>query len=129
MQPQLMSLRGEVEALQSEIAYFEGLPRMYVVEKGDFLYKIAEMDEIYADPLKWKRIYRANKDVLDGFSDPNLIYPDWDLDDPARLAAQLHGQGGREPLADRRRTGRSTGTGACGPTSSRPTTASSATRT
>lgn len=80
--PRLMSLRGEVDALQSEIAYFEGLPRVYTVEKGDFLSKIAGMEEVYADPLKWKRIYRANKDALDGFSDPNLIYPDWSLTIP-----------------------------------------------
>jgi nucleoid-associated protein YgaU len=53
-----------------------------VVEKGDFLYKIAGMEEVYADPLKWKRIWRANKGVLEGFSDPNLIYPDWELTIP-----------------------------------------------
>ena len=80
--PQLMSLRGDVEGLQSQIAYFEGLPRMYMVEKGDFLYKIAGMEEVYADPLKWKRIWRANKDVLEEFSDPNLIYPNWELTIP-----------------------------------------------
>ena len=80
--PQLMSLRSEVEGLQGQIAYFEGLPRMYMVEKGDFLYKIAGMEEVYADPLKWKRIWRANKGVLEGFFDPNLIYPDWELTIP-----------------------------------------------
>ena len=79
LEPQLMSLRAEIAALEQEIAYFEGLPRAYSVVKGDFLYKISGMDEIYADPLKWKRIWRANKDVIDGFDDPNLIYPDWDL--------------------------------------------------
>jgi nucleoid-associated protein YgaU len=79
LQPQLMGLRNEVNSLRSEIAYFEGLPRMYMVEKGDFLYKIAGQEEVYADPLKWKRIWRANKDVLENFDDPNLIYPDWEL--------------------------------------------------
>lgn len=82
LRPRLMGLRSEVEGLQSEIAYFEGLPRVYTVTKGDFLYKIAGMEEIYADPLKWKRIYRANKNMIDGFSDPNLIYPDWELTIP-----------------------------------------------
>ena len=77
--PQLMGLRSEVQALQGQIAYFEGLPKVYTVKKGDFLYKISGMEEIYADPLKWKRIWRANKDVVEGFSDPNLIYPDWEL--------------------------------------------------
>ena len=28
---------------------------------------------------KWKRIWRANKDLIEGFHDPNLIYPDWEL--------------------------------------------------
>jgi hypothetical protein len=82
LRPRLMSLRGEIESLESEIAYFEGLPRVYTVMKGDFLYKISGMEEIYADPLKWKRIWRANKEAIEGFSDPNLIYPDWELTIP-----------------------------------------------
>ena len=82
LRPRLMSLRGEIESLESEIAYFEGLPRVYTVMKGDFLYKIAGMEEIYADPLKWKRIWRANKNAIEGFTDPNLIYPDWELTIP-----------------------------------------------
>ncbi|MBD3348682.1 MAG: LysM peptidoglycan-binding domain-containing protein [Candidatus Eisenbacteria bacterium] len=40
------------------------------------------MEEIYADPHKWKRIWRANKDAIEGFNDPNLIYPDWQLTIP-----------------------------------------------
>lgn len=82
LRPRLMSLRSEVDGLESEIAYFEGLPRVYTVEKGDFLYKIAGLEEVYADPLKWKRIWRANKGMIEGFADPNLIYPDWELTIP-----------------------------------------------
>lgn len=77
--PTLKSLRAEVQALESEIAYFRGLPTMYTVKKGDFLYKISGFEEIYADPLKWKRIYRANRGLIEGFDDPNLIYPGWEL--------------------------------------------------
>jgi nucleoid-associated protein YgaU len=77
--PRLRSLRNEAESLRSQIAYFEGLPRMYTVQKGDFLYRISGMEEIYADPLKWKRIWRANRNVIEGFTDPSLIYPDWEL--------------------------------------------------
>ncbi len=79
LEPRLRELKNEVEELRSEIAYFEGLPRVYVVQKGDFLYKISGMEQIYADPEKWKRIWRANKDRIEGFNDPNLIYPDWEL--------------------------------------------------
>lgn len=79
IEPQLRSLKGEIEALEREIAYFEGLPNVYIVKKGDFLYKISEMEAIYADPLKWRRIYRANREIID---DPNLIYPDQELTIP-----------------------------------------------
>ncbi len=77
--PRLRELKGEVDALNGEISWYEGLPRVYVVQKGDFLYKISEMDAIYGDPLKWKRIYRANRELIE---DPNLIYPDWELTIP-----------------------------------------------
>ena len=79
IEPQLKSLKSEIGSLEGEIAYFEGLPRVYAVKKGDFLYKISEMEAIYADPLKWKRIYRANRELID---DPNLIYPDQELTIP-----------------------------------------------
>jgi nucleoid-associated protein YgaU len=82
LNPRLMALKEEVDALEQEIAYFEGLPRIYSVEKGDFLYKISGMETIYADPLKWKRIWRANKHEIENFNDPNLIYPDWELKIP-----------------------------------------------
>jgi len=77
--PRLRELKGEVDVLNGEIAWYEGLPRVYVVQKGDFLYKISEMDQIYGDPLKWKRIYRANRELIE---DPNLINPDWELTIP-----------------------------------------------
>ena len=42
----------------------------YVVQKGDSLWKIA--GKVYGDPLKWPKIYRANKEKL---KNPNVIYP------------------------------------------------------
>jgi nucleoid-associated protein YgaU len=74
--PKLEALQSEVRGLESEVAYFEGLPNVYVVQRGDFLYKISGFETIYADPLKWKRIYRANKEDI---KNPNLIYPDQEL--------------------------------------------------
>ena len=82
LNPRFMALKSEVEGLEREIAYFEGLPRVYTVKKGDFLYKISGVEEIYADPLRWKRIWRANRGTIEGFNDPNLIYPDWELTVP-----------------------------------------------
>src|ERR1017187_6571521 len=44
-------------------------PTKYVVRKGDSLWKIA--GKVYGNPLKWPRIYRANKDKI---KNPNKIY-------------------------------------------------------
>ena len=52
--------------------------KIYVVKKGDSLWKIAKA--IYNKPLKWKAIYKANKKKI---KDPNLIYPNQKLIIPA----------------------------------------------
>lgn len=45
-------------------------PTKYVVKKGDSLWKIA--GKVYHNPLKWPKIYRANKEKI---KHPNKIYP------------------------------------------------------
>ena len=52
-------------------------PTKYVVKKGDSLWKIA--GKVYHNPLKWPRIYRANKDKI---PNPNKIYPNQVLSIP-----------------------------------------------
>lgn len=44
----------------------------YLVQKGDWLTKIAGYANVYNDPTKWTDLYEANKDVI---SDATLIYP------------------------------------------------------
>jgi len=48
-------------------------PDEYLVEKGDFLYKIAGKADVLGDPTLWTKLYEANKDIVG--SDPSLIYP------------------------------------------------------
>lgn len=36
----------------------------YIVKKGDTLPKISAMPEVYGDPLKWRKIYEANKEKI-----------------------------------------------------------------
>ncbi|MEP6768848.1 MAG: LysM peptidoglycan-binding domain-containing protein [Acidobacteriota bacterium] len=48
--------------------------RMYIVESGDSLSKIAR--KFYGDAGAWKRIYHENRDVI---PDPDLIQPGWRL--------------------------------------------------
>lgn len=44
--------------------------RTYVVVEGDSLSAIAK--RMYGDGSRWRRIYDANRDIID---DPDLIYP------------------------------------------------------
>lgn len=76
LQSKVDRAKGEVDGIKEQIDYFEGLPKVHVVEDGEFLQKISGYERIYADPTKWPRIYRANKDKIE---DPNLIFPGWEL--------------------------------------------------
>jgi len=52
-------------------------PTKYVVKKGDSLWRIA--GKVYGNPLKWPRIYRANKEQI---KNPNRIFPNMVLTIP-----------------------------------------------
>lgn len=43
-----------------------------IPERRDCLWRIAEYDFIYGNPWQWRKIYDANRDIID---DPDLIYP------------------------------------------------------
>jgi nucleoid-associated protein YgaU len=51
--------------------------RMYIVQAGDSLSKIAK--KFYGNANAWKRIFDANKDVI---KNPDLIQPGWKLQIP-----------------------------------------------
>jgi nucleoid-associated protein YgaU len=54
-------------------SFFKGF---YIVKKGDTLWGISKKSEIYGDPLKWRKLYENNKDVI---KNPDLIYPNQKL--------------------------------------------------
>jgi nucleoid-associated protein YgaU len=76
---ELGPVQAKVAELQKEIAELEALPTEWTVQKGEFLYKISGYDQIYSDPIKWPRIWRANRDMIE---DPSLIFPGWILKIP-----------------------------------------------
>ncbi len=62
---------GEAEAPAEEKA---AEPRIYVVQRGDSLSKIAK--EVYGNAGRWKEIFEANRDQI---QDPSLIRPGQEL--------------------------------------------------
>ena len=56
----------------------------YVVENGDYLWRIAKKPTIYGDPLAWVKLYSANQDLVG--ENPNMIYPDWVIGVPRNQA-------------------------------------------
>lgn len=67
-------LEEKVARLRADLEELENLPTSYTVIRGDCLWNISGKDQIYNDPIKWPRIYRANTDEIG--EDPDLIYPD-----------------------------------------------------
>jgi nucleoid-associated protein YgaU len=61
-------------------------PRIYVVQKGDSLSKIAK--EFYGTTAAWRRIFDANRDRI---KDPDLIQPGWKLSIPEADAEKKGG--------------------------------------
>jgi nucleoid-associated protein YgaU len=85
------ALQSEVQSKQAELDREKSKPRQYTVVRGDCLYTISGQEKIYADPDKWPRIYRANRDKI---VDPNLIYPDWVLKIPRGMPKEHMVQSG-----------------------------------
>lgn len=57
----------------------ESLPAYYTVrripERRDSFWRIAEYDFVYGDGFEWRRLYEANKDLLQDPDNPRLIQP------------------------------------------------------
>ena len=47
-------------------------PNEHLVQKGEFLSKIAGYSNVYGSPFQWQKLYETNKGVV---ADPNVIYP------------------------------------------------------
>jgi nucleoid-associated protein YgaU len=56
--------------------------RAYTVVRGDYLWRISGMNDIYAAPKFWPLIFDANRDQI---QDPDLIYPGQNLSIPRQM--------------------------------------------
>jgi nucleoid-associated protein YgaU len=59
----------------------------YTVQRGDYLWRIAGMSDIYSDPYQWVKIWTANRDQI---NNPDLIYPNQRFDIPRRVMGNKH---------------------------------------
>lgn len=82
----IAELDERIVTLQAELAKAKQEPakpeyRIYRVQPGDWLAKLAEYREIYGHGYYalWRVIYDANRDLI---RDPTLIYPGWELKIP-----------------------------------------------
>ncbi len=70
---ELLRIESDIRSLTNQITELEALPKNWNIQSGECLWIIAGYDEIYSDPIKWPRIFRANTDKIE---DPTWIYPD-----------------------------------------------------
>jgi len=77
--------RKEEEARRAEEDRLKMFPPTYVVQKGDYLWRISGMQRIYENPVFWPIIHDANSGKI---ADPDLIYPGQELTIPRDLSDQ-----------------------------------------
>jgi len=70
MQNLIATIEGKITRAQNKMP--KAVYDEYNVVVGDYLWKISGKEDIYADPIKWMRIYSYNKDQI---KNPDLIYP------------------------------------------------------
>lgn len=72
------------------------LPEFYTVrripERRDSLWRIAEYDFVYGDGFQWRRLWEANRDILQDPDNPRLIQPGQRLRIPAREGEVREGE-------------------------------------
>jgi hypothetical protein len=70
---ELLRIDSDIRSLTSQITVLEALPKTWNIQPGECLWLIAGYEEVYSDPVKWPRIFRANMNKIE---DPEWVYPD-----------------------------------------------------
>lgn len=70
---------AEIDELTKQLEELSKLPATWKLNYGECLWTLASKEEIYKDPLKWPRIWRGNKDLIE---DPDWVLAGWELKIP-----------------------------------------------
>jgi nucleoid-associated protein YgaU len=73
------TLSTQIDELTRQKEELEALPKSWVLQYGECLWIVAGYEEIYGDPLKWPRLWRGNKDMVE---DPDWVLAGWELKVP-----------------------------------------------
>jgi nucleoid-associated protein YgaU len=76
---QYSTLTAQVAELTAQKNELEALPKTWVLQYGECLWIVAGYEDIYGDPLKWPRLWRGNKDLVE---DPDWVLAGWELKVP-----------------------------------------------
>lgn len=72
-------LTTTIDELGKELQELESLPKTWVLKYGECLWTVASYEEIYSDPLKWPRLWRGNKELIE---DPDWVLAGWEIKIP-----------------------------------------------
>jgi len=70
---------AEIDELSMQLQTLSQLPKSWKLQYGECLWTLASREEIYKDPLKWPRIWRSNKELIE---DPDWVLAGWELTIP-----------------------------------------------
>jgi nucleoid-associated protein YgaU len=73
------TLSTQIDELTRQKEELEALPKSWVLQYGECLWIVAGYEEIYGDPLKWPRLWRGNKAMVE---DPDWVLAGWELKIP-----------------------------------------------
>jgi nucleoid-associated protein YgaU len=72
-------LSTRVEEYTMQLQQLASLPKKWTLKFGECLWILSGYEEIYGDPVKWPRIWRANYQMIE---DPDWVLAGWTLDIP-----------------------------------------------
>lgn len=72
-------LNNHVDELTMQLQELATLPKEWQLQYGECLWIVAGYEEIYGDPLKWTRLWRGNKHMIE---DPDWVLAGWTINVP-----------------------------------------------
>jgi hypothetical protein len=76
---QYAAYTAEIDELTKQLQELSKLPKTWKLQYGECLWKLAKYEEVYNDPLKWPRIWRGNKELIE---DPDWVIAGWEIKIP-----------------------------------------------